>query len=315
MGRILALFLALIVLLPPPLAAADATPPASPPAPPPVPTPASPPAAGYAFTAGAPLLYAYELRQEVSWESAGDKLAFNSALLWTMALLPRTVAGERVELDATIIRVKADHTGPGSNHHVDSGADAEAAGGDDPLLGHLLALAGVTLTIVLDPRTGAVAEVRGGDEVAKRIAKRAPSPFGPDQPSPLAAQAATAFSATALARQWGEMLALPPGGNAVQVVALGPPLAGTVERRWQGSTYTLALPAGTDHLAGRLLADPVAVNATLTALEGKGQVACAQGVPGESTGQMSFTLTLDALTQPVAQRHRLQWRLWQITAR
>jgi hypothetical protein len=310
-GRLIAFALAILALLPPPSAAADATPPPPPPAPPPA--PAAKPVTGYSFTVGTPLLYAYELRQEVSWESAGDKLAFNTTLLWTMALLPKKVESERVELDATIIRVKADHTGPGSNHHVDSGATAEVAGGDDPLLGHLLALAGVTLTVVLDPRTGAVAEVRGGDEVAKRIAKRAPSPFGPDQPSPLAAQAAATFSSAALARQWSEMLARPPGTDAVQAVALGPPLAGTVERRWQGSTYTLALPAGTDHLAGRLLTDPVSVNATLTALAGKGQVTCAQGVPGESTGELRFTLTLDALTQPVAQRHHLQWRLWQIT--
>ncbi len=268
---------------------------------------ASPPASGYAFTVNHPVVYVYDLTQSVGWESAGDKLAYTTTLAWSFTLRATAVAAERVDLEAVILAVQASHIGPGSAHRIDSRAEADQDGGDDALLGHLLALKGAVLTLVMDPRTGRVAEVHGGESIVERINRRAPAPF-PGEAPPLAAQATALYSSAALARQWSEMFAL-PGDGGVQPIALAAPLAGTIERRWNGTTYTLALPSGTDHLDAQLVKDPNPVSASLGKLVGSGKEALVGGLLHEATGDLAFTLTLSALTQPVVQSHHLTWRL------
>ena len=203
----------------------------------------------------------------------------------------------------------ASHQGPGSARRVDSLLPADQDGHEDALLGHLLELKGATLTVIVDPRSGAVAEVRGGDDLVTRVNRRFPAAF-PGDPPPLESAAKAAFGSAALARQWSQLLALPSA--EVQRVALAQPLIGELERRWTGSSFTLALPMGVDHLVGELVKDPTPVTARLSELTGKGQSELKQGVPQATTGDLRFTLTLNALTQPVVQRHQLTWSLTRV---
>jgi hypothetical protein len=160
--------------------------------------------------------------------------------------------------------------------------------------------------VVLDPRNGAVSEVRGGDELVKRLNKRFPPAF-PGDPPPLEAAGRAVYGNEALVRQWNQLLALPAGG--VQVVPLGPPLDAALERTWKGPAYTLALPAARPRIEVQLLKDPTPVAGVLSDLAGTGQVSLLDGVPGRASGELGFTLTLSALTQPVVQRHKLTWTL------
>jgi hypothetical protein len=262
---------------------------------------------GYRFTVGRNQLYAYSLDQAVTWESAGDRLEYHTKLTWKFLLAVTEATAGRAVLEITILRVQATHDGPGSRRLVDSGRPEGQDGSDDPLIGHLLALNGAVLTVVVDPATGRVAEVRGGEAIVARINQRAPAPFAGDPP-PLEAQAKASFGSEALARLWSQLLALPT--TMPERVPLGPPLGGEVERTWQANgAYVLAFPGGVDRLSVKLVPDPTPVETTLSELGGSGRIAQNDGLPGESKGEVLFTLTFNALTQPVAQRHRLQWRL------
>lgn len=264
------------------------------------------PVGGYRFTAGQGLIYDYTVKQDVAWESAGDRLSYVTTMNWRFAVQPEAITPERVELVVTVLRVQATHTGPGSDRRVDGALPAGNDGRDDPLLGHLLEMKNAVLTVVLDPRSGVVSEVRGGDELVKRLAKRFPPAF-PGDPPPLEAAAKAAYGNEALVRQWNQLLALP--GSGTQTVPLGPPLEAALERTWTGSAYTLALPAAKPRLDVQLLKDPTPVSGVLADLAGEGRVDLQDGAPKRATGTLRFTLTLSALTQPVVQRHQLTWTL------
>jgi hypothetical protein len=269
------------------------------------------PAAGYQFVKDKTQLYAYDLSQQVDWKSAGDSLAYTSTVGWRFSLTPVVVGPDRCELSVVLLHVQASQTGPGSSHAIDSSLPVDRNGRDDPLLGHLLALDGAILTVVVDPRTGVVTAVRGGEEIVKRINQRFPAAVDGDPP-PLDASSTLAYGSASLARLWSELLAMPTAGSTTQTVALTGPVAGTMERRWQGTHYTLGLPAGTEHIDGTLLQDPTPVSVTLSALTGSGDAVLTNGLPGSCRGDMSFILTLSALTQPVVQHHQLTWSLRQL---
>jgi hypothetical protein len=269
-----------------------------------------PAAAGYQFAAGKTTLYTYDLSQQVEWQSAGDTLSYTSSVGWEFSLTPQQLASERCELAVVILHIAASHAGPAGSHLVDSRLPVDRNGRDDPLLGHLLALDGAQLTVVLDPRTGAVEAVRGGEEIVKRINQRFPAASEGEVP-PLDAQSRAAYGSAALARLWGEMLALPAGDGVVQTVPLNGPLAGSIERSWQGARYTLSLPKGTEHLDGALFSDPTPVTASVSAVSGGGETVLRGGLPSTSSGELRFVVTLSALTQPVVQRHHLSWTLRQ----
>lgn len=263
---------------------------------------------GYHFVVGTNQLYAYSLKQTVSWNSAGDALTYQSTLLWKFLLTVAEATPERAVLEATILRVQATHDGPGSRRLVDSGIKGEQNGAEDPLLGHLLALNGAVLTLVVNPTTGQVNEVRGGEAIVAKINKQTPAIIAGDPP-PLDAAAKAAFSGEALGRIWNQLLAQPRDTSVK--VPLGPPLNGEVERQWQGAQFTLLLPTGTDHLEVTLVSDPTPVAVKLSALTGKGglNVNLKNGMPGGSKGELGFLLTFNALTQPVEQRHVIHWEL------
>jgi hypothetical protein len=263
---------------------------------------------GYHFTVGTNQLYAYSLKQTVSWNSAGDALTYQSTLLWKFLLTVVEATPERAVLEATILRVQATHDGPGSRRLIDSGIKGEQNGAEDPLLGHLLALNGAVLTLVMNPTTGQVSEVRGGEAIVAKINKRAPA-IVPGDPPPLDAAAKAAFSGEALGRIWNQLLAQPR--DTPVKVPLGPPLNGEAERHWQGAQFTMLLPTGTNHLDATLVGDPTPVAVKLSALTGKGgvNVNLKNGMPGGSKGELGFLLTFNALTQPVEQRHQIVWEL------
>lgn len=267
---------------------------------------AEPTIAGWRFVAKQPHLYKYELASRTELTTAGETLVYTTALTWRFVLAASEVTPERVRLGATILGVQARMDGPGTSHAIDT-ADRSTHAEQDPLFGHLFALEGAGFSIDLDPRTGAVAAVRGGEAVAAKIAAREPSPFGADEPSPLQAQASAAYSSEALSRLWSQLLAVPAAGETR--VPLSAPLSGEIVRRWQGDAYTWQLPAGTDSLAVTVGNGPLAMAGTLTELSGGGSVSERGGVPGGASGELAFTLSLTALTQPTSQRQTLRWTL------
>lgn len=281
-------------------------------APPATTTPAASALPGYGFTVGANQLYAYSLKQSVAWTSAGEQLTYTSTLTWKFLLAVTEATPERAVLTATILRVQATHEGPGSKRMVDSSAKDGQDGGEDALLGHLLALNGAILGVVVSPATGQVSEVRGGDAIIARINKRAPAST-PGDPPPLDAAAQAAFSSAALTRIWNQLLALP--STTPVRVPLGPPLNGEIERTWQGDSYTLRLPTGGERLNAILVGDPTPVSAVLSDLTGTGGTSIAKGLPGPGKGELAFTLAFQALTQPVLQRHTLAWELTPLAPR
>jgi len=267
---------------------------------------ALPAAEGWAFTVGQHRMWAYELKQEVSWVSAGDTLTYTTTMVWKLLADPQTVAPERVALRVQILRVIATHLGPGSDRNVDSARDLGRET-QDPLLGHLAAMEGAVFDLDLDPRTGAVLAAHGGAELARRLAERVPSAV-PGEPSPLAQAAAVTWSDAALARMFGQMLALP--SEVAQTVALGEPLDLTATRTWSGTVSSLTIPPNQLPRSVQLSRPPLAVTATLASLAGSTTTAAtADQLPGDIRGQLDFTLVLDALTQRVEQQHRVLWRL------
>jgi hypothetical protein len=275
-----------------------------------IPTSKTERAGGWRFTVNQVLVYTYECDQAVSWNSTGDKLDYQTTVMWRFILTPTQVAEDRAVLNATILAVRAMHRGPGSQRDVDSSRPATERGDSDPLLGHLLALENAVFTITCDPRTGVVSSVTGGDEVAKRIARKAPSGFqgaaSPDEASPLLKPAEKAYSSAALSRLWSQLLAVPADG--LRKIPLGPPLLAEVEQLWTGPSWTCTLPKGASAPTATLATDPAPVEVAIAELAGQGKVVEAP-VPQDSQGELRYTLRFKALTQPVDQLHILRWRL------
>jgi len=266
-------------------------------------------AADYHFTVGDIRRYLVETKQEVAWESAGDQLAFSSSLATMQAWKCIANDGVTATVEATILRVIAKHQGPGSDHRFDS---ASAVSSDpataDPLLGHLKALDGVTLTLRIAQATGQT-QVTGGERIAATIARRAPNLMDPTASSPLATQAEQTYGDANLSRIWSQTLALPSA--TPQAVPLGEPLTGTLLRTWKGQAYVLA---GDVTGTAQLAKEPTAVSAAISAVGGEGKmVQTADFWPATASGTLQFTLTLSALTQPVAQRHTVTWQVAQVT--
>jgi hypothetical protein len=261
---------------------------------------------GYQFQEKSHYLYLYSYSQNVRFKSAGDVLDYKTSLTWKFAVSPIMVQTDKTELAVTILRVQAQHQGPGSRRNVDSHLPAGENGADDPLIGHLIASAGAELQVTLIPNTGKVVSVTGGDAIVTRINKLVPPPF-PGDPPPLEAAAKNAFSDAALTRMWQQIFSLPSAAN--ETIAFNSPLNGSYERQWTGMSWKDALPVGTNAITATLLTDPTPLSVTINELTGQGTRDITDGVPGKANGTMSFKMQFQALTQPVVQEHIVQWEL------
>jgi hypothetical protein len=252
----------------------------------------------YDFT-GKTRAYVYETRQEVSWASAGDRLRFTTAMTWKLVLKGRAPG----EAGVTVLRVTARHEGPGTVRTVDSAADP---GTDpDPLLGHLAGLEGVTFGLSVDPATGAVTRVTGTEAIAKRVAARVPDLVNPTGPSPIEDQARALYSPDHLAKLWTAVLALPGGPTRLPLAGIP---NGTLVRTWGANgTWTASLAEGQAPVT--LGQPPTQIACFLTDLKGGGTLTLANGLPEKATGDLTFTLRLTALTQPVESVHHLTWSM------
>lgn len=245
-------------------------------------------------------LYTWRTAQVAQWKSAGDALRYDSEIIWDMALRCAAVDGPRATLNATFVQVRASHRGPGTAITVDS---ATGAGADDPLLGHLLALVGETLSLDVERATGRVVAARGGEAIISAINKRAPPAVAGDPP-PLDAQARAAFGAEAIARQWSQILALPAAPAEVPLPA--PFTGGSMRREWKDLAWTVAAPEAP---AFELSKEPQPVRGTVRTLSGAGRIELAGGLPVLAEGRLEFTLAIDALTQPVETANVVIWSL------
>ena len=258
---------------------------------------------GWRFPLDKALFYRYQLSDEVSWRSSGDQLGYRSGMTWIFALKATASDGATATVQATIIRIQASLDGPAAEVRVDSN---DAGSTSDPVYGPLIALAGSTLTLTVEQATGRVSAVSGGDEVIAQINKRHPASV-PSDPPPLAAAARQLYSSEALAAWWTQVLAQP--AKEIQPVPLAPPLSGNLQRTWSGDRYTLSLPESVHALAITLVEGTNAVNGSLTAVAGSGQVRMDQGVLAKAAGELTYALFLTALTQAVEQQHKQLWSL------
>jgi hypothetical protein len=256
----------------------------------------------YAPTVDQLRLYRWTTTQSTQWTSAGDTLRYETEIVWDLALRCAASEGQTLTLNATFVQVRATHRGPGTAITVDS---TTGAGGDDPLLGHLLVLAGKTLVLTVDRTTGAVSAVGGAEAVIAAINQRAPAAV-PGDPPPLDAQAKAAYGPEALARQWSQILALPGPSGVVPLPA--PFTGGTMTRSWTGEAWTAAIDAKAPP-AFELAKDPAPVRGSISALSGGGSVALDAGLPAKLSGKLEFTLAIDALTQPVETKNAVSWVL------
>ncbi len=255
---------------------------------------------GYTFVPGASELYVAQVKQSVSWNSAGESLDYVTDITWSWALVVVEATPERAVLRLTELRVIASHVGPGSERRVDS---ATGEGADDPLIGHLAGFDGVALTLTVDPVTGTVSAVDGGDQMVARINKREPG-IGAGATPPHDAAARAAYSSANLARWWTQLLALPSAEP--QRVPLSDPLTGAFVRTWTGDTWKAA---GDGEATATLGSGTSAVALTVSDLAGTGSLVLRDGMPELSKGEMTFVLDVTALTQPVAQKHQVLWSL------
>lgn len=246
--------------------------------------------------------YRYALDQTVAWSSVGDELTYKQRLVWTFALRPTAVTDTTATLNATITRIEASSSGPGYERTFDSRTPPPET---DALFGHLGAVTGTTLTLTIARNSGEVTAVTGGEAVIAAVSARLPA-ASPGLPSPFATEIAQRYSDEALARWWSALLIRPGTTNPLPLSA-DPTVA--ITRQWDANTFTLSLPADTPPPRLVLARDPTPVTATLSAVQGSGEVTTQGGLPGTQTGSLSYTLTLDALTQAVVQRHALTWTL------
>ena len=276
--------------------------------------PSGPPStATYSFNSTDPgRLYLYESRQEASWTSADETLQFTTTLAWSFSLRCQQSSPDAVDLTVGIINVWASVSGPGSINTV--GADpastevrrldsAKPGDANDPLLGHLAALEGTQLVLHLDPKTGVVLGVDGGDSIAKRIARLNPDATDPGATSPMAAAASAMYSSDNLAHLWTGMFARPAAG----ALPLAAPLAGTLSRAWAGDRYTLSPGSGTRAVI--LGTSSASTPGELSEISGNGGNLLDHGWPDQAWGDLQATLTFAPLTQPVKQHLRLRWKL------
>lgn len=247
-------------------------------------------------------LYTWNTTQTAQWKSAGDDLRYATDITWKLALRCAALDGPRMTLNATFVSVHATHRGPGTDITVDS---ATGAGSDDPLLGHLVALAGATLSLDVERATGRVSAVRGGEAIIAAINTRAP-PAVVGDPPPLDAQAQAAYGPEALTRLWSQILALP--GSEAAVALPAPFTAGTMQRTWKDQAWTVALPGGAAP-AFELSKDPQPVRGTVRKLSGGGSIELDGGLPAKASGKLEFTLAIEAQTQPVETVNVLSWSL------
>ena len=253
--------------------------------------------------------FAYSVNHRVTWDSAGDKLTYQSKLEWVFTLQPLAVSATSAQLAVAIYRVKATHSGPGANYAISSaGKSAEERGEDDALLGNQLALADARLELTVDPRTGEVSAVSGVESLITSLAKANPGPAGSE--SPIVARAREVYAPDRLAAMWSRILAVPRTG--VEQVTLPAPLSGSFERHWDGNRYRLALPTDGEPITVSLAADPTPVELTLTKLAGEGVVELLDGVLLGTGGSLRYSLSGSAMTQSVTQQHELTWGVQRI---
>lgn len=250
---------------------------------------------------GQVVFYRWTTEQRTEWESAGDRLRYDTRIVWDLGLRCAARDEATMTLALTFIRVVASHRGPATDIAIDS---SRGTGADDPLLGHLHALAGQTLELVVARASGAVREVRGTDELLAALHRRAPAAM-PGDPPPLAAQAEAVWGPDAWARLWTRILALP--GPATVEPLPAPFTAGAVRRQWQGDSWQAELAPGEASFV--LANDPTPAIGRISALTGSGEISLRDGMPGEMRGRLSVRLELSVLTQPVASRHDIAWAL------
>ncbi len=265
---------------------------------------------GHTFTANELRIYVFEHEQSATWNSADDEIAITSKLFWRFTLVPTTVEAERTVLTVTFTRLKADMDAPGSEHSFDSRNKQDA---DDPLFGYLRLLHGRSFELTVDPATGAVAEVTGGEAVVEAMNELQEARTGDVNPY-LEAQTRAMVAPERLRLIWSRILEVP--GTGPEALPLAADLEIAPVRTWDGADWTLALPEDADPPLIEIATEPTPATIRLVELAGEGRTVLTDGILKRTGGTMTWTTSGTALTQRFEQRHRAEWicRLFDPTA-
>jgi hypothetical protein len=263
---------------------------------------------GHRWPAQEVRFYVYTLEHRVSWRSAGDHLTYEQELTWDGQAVGRGGDGE-LGVGLYITRLRARHRGPEGERRFDS------ARPDDPrdhngvgraLLGDLAIFDGARFELHLASATGGVTVGPGSRDLAGALNQRHPAQ-NPAFPAPLSDQANQALSPQRLGQFFTRLFEVPGQDGPLD---LGAPLSGSVQRRWQGGNWTVALGAQAPSLAisrhpGGML--------TMKHLSGGGGVEMSRGVLQRSHATLHYTLSGAPFTQVVEQHHELTWS-WELVA-
>lgn len=242
--------------------------------------------------------YSYEVKHEVRWRSLDDELTFQTQQLWTFSLTRQPGS-----MTAKVLSIRAIHEGPDRTYRLTvPPEDASTTPVQhDALLGPLAAWVDVRIPLDLDD-DGRIHSLDGSQLREAWLNSLPPGAQAPSAPQ---------LEDQALAQWWREVLLRPPAeSNATELVPLPAPLHGSVTRQWTGTTYSLSLPAEQPQLTVQLHQHPTPVELVVTDLTGSGRVDLNErGLIDQRRGELAWTLTGTAMTQPVSQYHTIVWRL------
>ena len=249
-------------------------------------------------------LYRYESRLETTLETAGDKVVSAFAQGWNTAWTIEKVGETSATVAVVIATLTADLSAPGLEAHWDSRQPPEKPGDGQKMLEHLGALHGKTLRLILNPKTGAVQNVLGGETVIADLEERWQKRG--EIPTAIQQEALKKYAGQELARIWDRVLALPIAGDKTIQLAEGV----TCRQEWTGTSWKLILDSAAKNADIVLARLPTEVKVRLKSLTGSGKVKQdASGAIEHAQGTCEFELTGTALTQPLTQKHHLLWQL------
>ncbi|TVR08098.1 MAG: hypothetical protein EA401_14370 [Planctomycetota bacterium] len=261
---------------------------------------------GHRFAAGEIRRYLAETVQEVSWRSAGDDLTYTTTLAMELSCYVDHVDGNEVLLVWRVLDLRVRHRGPDGEHFLDSASDT---GLDDPLLGDLMIYHLLPLKTRIDRRNGAVLEFRGQEALIERLKQRHPA-ANPLAANPRAEAAQRAFDPLRMAALFHRYLVVP---GTQDRFPLGQGLDVELPLHWDDNAFEFTLPEDTAPPSITLHHDPTPVIVHLSALKGTGSSVLNNGVLERVHGSIDMTLSGSALTQPVDQKHAIQWQLALLT--
>ncbi len=252
------------------------------------------------FIPGTGSLYIYTTTMTTEQHTLNDKLTFTTQMEWKLFCEVVSQDNETTHLRMTWYDIAAHHKGPGSQHTYDSTITEKQ---DDPLLGHFAAFHGIAIDLTWNHASQSITAVSGGKKLIAAINARKPGAFG--EAGPLNTPATHLYNNEALTQLWKNIIFIPR--VAAEEITLRTPVTGSLNRTWNGNTYTLTLPADQNSLPVILHKAPAEVSGEITHVNGSGLVHIENGKLKKTEGNLTMHISLTALTQALTQVNTIRW--------